>query len=214
MTSSNPLQTCPGGGIGRRWRLKIFCPALGVPVQVRPRAPFLQLLLALFAALVLTTSVSAAPAKLPTVTYPFADQGEYWVNSAPLADHDLRGKPVLIFFWTFGCYNCRNSLKWINSVQARYADKGLLILGVHTPEFPHEQETQAVVTKTHEYGMKFPVMIDNEYIFWRDMQNNWWPAFYLYDGYGQLQGSYVGETHLDTPKAAEIEGRIDNLLDS
>lgn len=219
MQRTTTTTTSPGGGIGRRWRLKIFCPALDVPVQVRPWAPLTAKFgraLACAATLLamLATTAWTAPARMPKITYPFSDQGEFWVNSEPLNDRAIRGQPVLVFFWTYGCYNCRNSLEWLNSVQAQYADQGLLILGVHTPEFPHEKNKAKVAEKTREYKITFPVMIDNDFFFWKDMHNEWWPTVYLYDKRGNLKGSYIGETHLDTPKAAEIDSLITDMLNS
>ena len=168
--------------------------------------------LALAAAASLAPQTFAAPDRLPTITYPFDDQGEFWVNSEPLADSDLRGKAVLVMFWTYGCVNCRNSIEWVKHVHDSYADRGLLVLGVHTPEFDYEKDKDSVRRKTGEYGLEFPVMIDNDFTYWKDMGNSWWPAFYLADAHGNIKASFIGETHLGTGKSERILGLIEAEL--
>ena len=165
-------------------------------------------------ATLLVHTVTAKPAHLPPLTYPFADQQEFWINSPPLNDQQLKNRPVLVMFWTYGCYNCRNSLAWINDINARFADRGLLVLGVHTPEFAHERDRQRVEAKTKEYGIKFPVMIDNDFTYWKEMNNQWWPSFYLADGNGIIKGAFIGETHLGTDKSVKIIALIEDLLDN
>ncbi len=157
---------------------------------------------------------ASPPAQLPSIPYPFDDQQEFWINSEPLADRDLRGNVVLVMFWTYGCYNCKNSLAWINSYRDRMQDaSGLTIIGVHTPEFEHEKVKSNVRSQTAQLGIEFPVMIDNDFAYWRAMGNQWWPAFYVADKRGRLHGAYIGEVHSSTEKASRIEGLIASLLE-
>lgn len=154
----------------------------------------------------------AATAVLPDIPYPYQDQQEFWVNSEPLSNAQLRGKPLLVMFWTQGCYNCRASLEWINTVHHRFHEQGLQILGVHTPEFPYEKNSQLVRDKTAEFGIEFPVMMDNDFIFWKGMRNRWWPTFYVVDQRGRILDAYIGETHRATEKSAHIENQLARLL--
>ena len=159
-----------------------------------------------------SSSAIAAVRELPPVPYPYKDQTEFWVNSKPLSNQELLGKPMLVMFWTQGCHNCLASLAWINSVYERFRAQGLQVLGVHTPEFPYEKNIQLVRDRTAELEIKFPIMIDNDFIFWKDMQNRWWPSFYVVDHRGRVLEGYIGETHLDTEKATHIENQISRLL--
>ena len=159
-------------------------------------------------------SAAAAPAKLPQLAYPFANQGEYWINSEPIGQQQLRGKPVLVFFWTLGCYNCKNSIAWINSVQQRYASQGLQLIGIHTPEFDYEKNRPKVVAATSDFAIEFPVMLDNDHIFWKDMRNLYWPAFYLADANLEIRAEAFGEIHPNTERARALEALIEKLIGS
>ena len=113
----------------------------------------------------------SAPPRLPELAYPYDDQADRWINSEPLSVRDLRGKPTLVMFWTYGCYNCRNSIAWINEMHRRFAPLGLQVIGIHTPEFDHEKDAATVARHTHEHGIEFPVMLDNDFVYWKDMRN-------------------------------------------
>ena len=169
-------------------------------------------ILATLAVALLAQSANATPFRLAEITYPFKDQGEYWINSEPLSDQEIHGKPVLVMFWTYSCYNCSNSIEWINHVHDRFADQGLLVLGIHTPEFAFEKVRDNVVEKTAEYAIEFPVMMDNDFIFWKGMRNKWWPSFYLADRYGNIQAALIGETHIGTAKSEKFIALIKNEL--
>ena len=110
--------------------------------------------------------------------------GSDWLNSRPLAWNDLKGKVVLVDFWTFDCWNCYRSFPWMKSVEEKFAARGLQVLGVHTPELPQEYLRDNVVKKVAEFGLKHPVMIDNDYSYWNAFGNRYWPAFYLVDQQG------------------------------
>ena len=169
---------------------------------------FVYLILILFT----NQFVLATPSQLPQLAYPFDNQEAYWINSKPLHNNDLRGKTVLVMFWTFGCYNCKNSIEWINAMHDEYSDQGLVILGIHTPEFDYEKIRDSVVSKVAEFNIKFPVMLDNDFVFWKDMQNQWWPSFYFVDKYGNIVAEAIGETHLNTKKSADLVAVIDKII--
>jgi len=136
-----------------------------------------------------------------------------WFNSAPLSVRDLRGKVVLIDFWTYGCWNSYRSFPWLKQVEARFADRPFAVVGVHTPEFEHEKDRARVGKNIKKFGLQHPVMVDNDHSYWRKMNNRYWPAFYLVDKQGRIRATFVGETHAGRPRALKIERTIEKLLD-
>ena len=137
---------------------------------------------------------------------------EDWLNSKPLSWESLRGQIVIIDVWTFDCWNCYRSLPWLHDVEARYRDQGLRVIGVHTPELPQEYVRANVVRKLTELQVTEPVMLDNDYSYWKALGNQYWPAFYLVDKRGQIRGLFVGETHVGDANARAIEAAIGKLL--
>jgi thiol-disulfide isomerase/thioredoxin len=131
-----------------------------------------------------------------------------WLNTAPLTLASLRGRPVLVEFWTFGCSNCRNTLPWLRHVHQRYGPEGLVVVGVHTPEFPHEREPDAVRRAVDRLGIRYPVMLDNDFGYWRALENRYWPAFYLVDAEGRMAATRIGELHQGRSEADAFERRI------
>ena len=171
----------------------------------------------LLAAVALTALVVPLPASTGTVkpqpVPEFTQSADsQWHNSKPLKWRDLRGKVVLIDFWTFECWNCYRSFPWLHEVEAKFARDDFTVIGIHTPEFKHEHERRRVAEKIKEFKLEHPVMMDNDYRFWRSMNNRYWPAFYLVDKWGQVRGYYIGETHSGTSRAREIEKQIRRLL--
>lgn len=137
---------------------------------------------------------------------------EDWLNSPPLQFEDLRGQVVLVDFWTFGCWNCYNSFPWLNALQKKYADKPFKIIGVHSPEFDHERDRTKVAEKIKEFELQHPVMLDNEFDYWKKLKNRYWPAFYIVDKKGVIRGFYAGETHQNDSQARRIGNLISRLL--
>ena len=131
-----------------------------------------------------------------------------WINSGPLTLQELRGKVVLIDFWTYTCINCIRTLPYLQSWHERYADEGLVIVGVHTPEFEFEKLYDNVVQATKNEAVAWPVVQDNEYAVWRSYSNRFWPAKYLIDQDGVIQYRHFGEG-----KYAETEEEIRKLLE-
>ncbi|HPY42111.1 MAG TPA: redoxin domain-containing protein [Thiolinea sp.] len=158
-----------------------------------------------------STAIQASELGIPAPEFTHTTQQE-WLNSKPLKLTDLRGKVVLIDVWTFGCWNCYRSFPWLNALEQRYAGKGLQVIGVHSPEFDHERDTEALKAKLNEFKLTTPQMIDNDFSYWKALGNQYWPAFYLIDKYGLIQGYYVGETHEVDARAKQIEAKIAELL--
>ena len=130
-----------------------------------------------------------------------------WINSDPLTMESLRGKVVLIDFWTYTCVNCIRTLPFLQSWHERYADEGLVIVGVHTPEFEFEKIYDNVLQATKDEGVVWPVVQDNDFAVWRTYSNRYWPAKYLIDQTGQVRYTHFGEG-----KYAETEEMIRKVL--
>lgn len=116
-----------------------------------------------------------------------------WLNSTPLHIADLKGKVVMVEFWTFGCHNCRNVEPYVKQWHERYADQGFVVIGVHSPEFSHEREIDNVRRYITEHDIHFPVPIDNDFSTWNKYGNRYWPAMYLIDKHGIIRHIRIGE---------------------
>lgn len=116
-----------------------------------------------------------------------------WFNSKPLTISGLRSKVVFVNFWTYGCYNCVNALPHVKALYEKYADKGLVIVGVHAPEFPHEKSAANVARAIKRHGIKYPVAQDNKLTTWRAYSNRYWPAQYIIDRSGTIVYTHAGE---------------------
>jgi thiol-disulfide isomerase/thioredoxin len=130
-----------------------------------------------------------------------------WLNSAPLTIGSLRGKVVLVNFWTFGCSNCVATLPHLVRLHAAYRDKGLVIVGVHTPEFPFERATGSVQAALKRHGIEYPVAQDNGFATWNAYGNRYWPAQYVLDKSGRIVFTHFGEGRYD-----DIERTVRQLL--
>jgi thiol-disulfide isomerase/thioredoxin len=116
-----------------------------------------------------------------------------WINSEPLTIKSLRGRVVLVEFWTFGCYNCRNTLPAVKDWDARYREKGLTVVGVHSPEYDEEKDVATVRREVAELGINFPVVTDNDYATWRAYDVRAWPTIFVLDKAGRIRWTHVGE---------------------
>ena len=131
-----------------------------------------------------------------------------WINTDPFTLEDQRGKVVLIDFWTYTCINCIRTLPYIKSWHAKYADSGLVIVGVHAPEFEFEKDRQNVIDAMEEFGLEYAVFQDNDFGTWRNYNNRYWPAKYLIDKDG-----FIRYTHFGEGKYQETEDLIRVLLE-
>jgi cytochrome c biogenesis protein CcdA/thiol-disulfide isomerase/thioredoxin len=131
-----------------------------------------------------------------------------WINSQPLTFASLRGKVVLVDFWTYSCINCLRTLPYIKAWNEKYKDSGLVIIGVHTPEFPFEKDEANVRKAVKDLGITYPVPMDNNYKIWRSFNNEYWPADYLIDATGAIRFHHFGEGAYD-----ESEKQIRTLLE-
>lgn len=125
-----------------------------------------------------------------------------WINSPPLTLPQLRGKVILIDFWTYSCINCIRTLPYLENWYRDYKDDGFVIIGVHTPEFEFEKNEENVEKATIQFGITYPVAMDNNYVTWRAYENSYWPAHYLIDQSGNIRMVHFGEGgYAETEKA-------------
>jgi thiol-disulfide isomerase/thioredoxin len=127
---------------------------------------------------------------------PELSQG-HWINSEPLTLKSLHGRVVLIDFWTFACYNCLNTVPHIKEWDAHYRDKGLTIIGVHTPESDLERNEDDLRREVAKLGIKYPVVTDNDYSTWKAYDVEAWPTVFLLDKQGRVRWMHVGEGYYD-----------------
>lgn len=142
--------------------------------------------------------LGAAPELIP---------GGLWFNSPPLTISELRGKVVLIDFWTYTCINCIRTLPYLKAWNEKYKENGLVIIGVHTPEFEFEKNAKNVELAIRDFSITYPVVQDNDYATWRAYNNRFWPAKYLIDHNGRIRYTHFGEGAYD-----ETEIMIQKLL--
>jgi cytochrome c biogenesis protein CcdA/thiol-disulfide isomerase/thioredoxin len=126
---------------------------------------------------------------------------DHWLNSQPLTMAGLRGKVVLVDFWTYSCINCIRTLPYVEGWYQKYAANGLVIVGVHTPEFAFEHDTSNVQAAISRFGITYPVAQDNEYSTWTAYSNSYWPADYLIDASGHVRATHDGEGDYNTTEA-------------
>ena len=125
--------------------------------------------------------------KAPDIT------NQTWLNSTPIHLSDLKGKVVMVEFWTFGCYNCRNVEPYVKEWHRKYAGQGLVVIGVHSPEFSYEHDLDKVTRYLNAHEIRFPVPLDNDFSTWNRYGNRYWPAMYLIDKQGIIRYVRIGE---------------------
>ena len=130
-----------------------------------------------------------------------------WINSEPQKLKELRGRVVLVEFWTFGCINCRNTLPFIKGWHDRYRDQGLTVIGVHSPEFEEERKVENLRRQVVSLGIRYPVVSDNDCETWNAYKVEAWPTTFLLDKQGRIRWRHVGEGDYD-----EAERQIQKLL--
>jgi cytochrome c biogenesis protein CcdA/thiol-disulfide isomerase/thioredoxin len=145
---------------------------------------------------------AAGPQTLPDLSGAIA-----WLNSPPLNSEQLKGHVVLVDFWTYSCINCLRSIPYVRAWAEKYKDTGLIVIGVHTPEFAFEKDLDNVKHAVAELKITYPVALDNDYKIWKAFNNSFWPADYLVDATGKIAHHHFGEGKYD-----ETEQQIQELL--
>jgi thiol-disulfide isomerase/thioredoxin len=135
------------------------------------------------------------------------DDASVWLNSEPLTVIGLRGRVVLVDFWTYSCVNWLRTLPYVRAWHERYRDLGLVVVGVHAPEFGFEHDLDNVRRAAGDLDVGYPVVIDNDFTIWRSFANHYWPALYLVDGDGHVRFHHFGEEAYE-----ETERAIQRLL--
>lgn len=131
-----------------------------------------------------------------------------WINSESLTLEGMKGRVVIVDFWTFGCYNCRNTLPTLKKFDETYREKGLTIIGVHSPEFDYEKELKNVQSNVNKLGIKYPVVTDNDFETWNAYGVRAWPSIFILDKQGRIRYMHIGEG-----RYSEQEQVIITLLD-
>ncbi len=138
---------------------------------------------------------------------PSLDGAVEWLNSPPLTTEQLRGKVVLVDFWTYSCINCIRTVPFVRAWAEKYRDQGLVVIGVHAPEFAFEKKIDNVKKAIGDFQIGYPVAVDNDYTIWRAFENSYWPAHYLIDAKGQIRYHHFGEGNYQ-----QTEQAIQDLL--
>ncbi|NIF21468.1 cytochrome c biogenesis protein/redoxin [Candidatus Pantoea multigeneris] len=156
-----------------------------------------------------TPAVRLQPVSLPQASsaLPSLAGGTGWLNGTEVTPEALKGKVVLIDFWTFDCINCQHTLPYVRSWAQKYQSEGLVVIGVHTPEYPWERDATAVNRAIKQWQLPYRVVTDNNYTIWNRFGNQYWPAHYLFDAHGQLRYTAFGEGNY-----AQQENVIQQLL--
>ena len=171
-----------------------------------------NMLIGIVAGLLIVTALSYATGVTRLIRSSFGSSVEYkgsesvtapefaagdWINSEPLKLSELRGRVVLIEFWTFGCINCRNKLPFVKSWHDRYQAKGLTVIGVHSPEFDEERNVESLRREVTSLGIPYAVVTDNDYETWNAYHVEAWPTAFLLDKKGRIRWTHVGEGGYD-----------------
>ena len=140
-------------------------------------------------------------------TFPSLSGATEWLNSEPLTPASLRGKVVLVNFWTYTCINWLRQFPYVRAWEEKYQDQGLVVIGVHTPEFNFEHNLDNVRREVTDLGVEYPVAVDNDYAVWSAFNNHYWPALYLIDAQGNIRYHHFGEGNYE-----QSERMIQQLL--
>src|SRR5215212_1257969 len=152
--------------------------------------------------------IDCAAVRLPVEgKMPTFDGATGWLNSEPLTRDALRGKVVLVDFWTYSCINWIRTAPYLRAWADRYREQGLVVVGVHSPEFAFEKDADNVARATMAMSLRYPIAIDSEHAIWNAFENAYWPALYLVDAQGQIRHHHFGEGAYE-----QIESNIQKML--
>jgi len=150
-----------------------------------------------FSLLIAATMGATVPALPDQGPFPGLEGATGWINTNPLTARALKGKVVLVDFWTFECENCLNALPHVKALEAKYRDKGLVVVGVHSPELDEEKPAANVQAAVKRLGVVYPVALDGDYKIWQSFHNEYWPAVYIVDANGRIRYYHAGEGDYD-----------------
>lgn len=162
--------------------------------------------------ILVTTTGSAEPIEYRKAPEFTQKSSQAWINSPPLSLAQLKGHVVLLDIWTYGCWNCYRSFPWLHKLEKKYASEKLKVIGIHTPEFEQEHNRENVIANVRKFELRHPVMMDNDFSYWKALNNKYWPTFYLIDKKGILRYRFIGETHEGDRNATTIDQAIKLLL--
>ncbi|PZM12518.1 cytochrome c biogenesis protein DipZ [Rhizobium tubonense] len=148
-------------------------------------------------AMMMKAAAPAEPALPVESTMPSLDGAVQWLNSPPLTAESLKGKVVLVDFWTYSCINCLRAIPYVKAWADKYKDQGLVVIGVHAPEFAFEKNVDNVKQAIGDLKIDYPVAVDNNYAIWRAFDNQYWPAHYFIDAEGRVRHHHFGEGEYD-----------------
>jgi thiol-disulfide isomerase/thioredoxin len=138
-------------------------------------------------------------------------EADRWLHGR-LRPKDVAGKPRLVEFWTAGCVNCERTAPAIREIQYLYGAKGLVLIGVHTPEFPRLRDSTLVAATAREWGLTFPIALDDDSVAWKAFRTRYWPTLYLIDRKGTIRATHVGELHVKTRAWSNFTESIEDVL--
>ena len=182
----------------------------------RGRFPALLLAVVAHVALVALVGLAAAgdaadsPSPRPAPELPSLVPSR-WVGP-PLSLESQRGRVVVVYVWTFECINCRRTHAWVQGIARTWKERGVTVIGVHSPELESERRRDALEAARHRDGLTFSSYIDNDWAYWRALDNHAWPAVYLIDRSGRIRDVQVGEIHAGEASGRDVERRIEALL--
>ena len=155
---------------------------------------------------VMAHSAKPQPSSLPVLFNAPEIKGlSHWINSEKINSmKELRGKVILVDFWTYSCFNCINTFPYVQAWHEKYAKDGLVVLGIHAPEFSFERKLDNVKQAVKKHGLTFPIALDNGFKLWRAYRNRYWPAFYLVDKNGVVRYTHFGEGRYQETEAAIV----------
>jgi cytochrome c biogenesis protein CcdA/thiol-disulfide isomerase/thioredoxin len=195
------------GGLGVLVIVGVLFIALGWDTRILSRFSFLSTVTTEQKLIENLTNQPSSALVTGSSAMPSLNGATRWFNSPPLKSEQLKGKVVLIDFWTYSCINCLRTLPYLKAWNDKYRLQGLVIIGVHAPEFAFEKDQHNVEQAIHDLGITWPVAMDNEYTIWNAFNNNSWPAEYLFDAQGRIRHQHIGEGAYD-----ESEQMIQALL--